>query len=59
MIKYWGVYIDKKEDWLIFVSTDEDEAYSELIDRWFDGYEDCVMKPITKKEYEEFKVEEI
>jgi hypothetical protein len=54
-MEYYGVYYNKKKDYLIDIADSYDEGINLLVDYWFDGYDDCTLSKITKEEYDSFE----
>ena len=56
-MEYYGIYVDKKKDYLLDVAENYDEGLNLFLDWWFDGYDNCILTKITKEEYEKFEEE--
>ena len=50
-MEYYGIYANKKKNYLLDVADNYDDGLSLFLDWWFDGYDDCILTKITEEEY--------
>ena len=50
-MEYYGIYVNKKKDYLLNVANNYDDGLELFLDWWFDGYDNCILTKITEEEY--------